>query len=65
MKFIPMKSSGNEIFINPKSVFMITFPHTTLTGTAVLVLSTGVSFEVDGSPSEVREKLEADDKPLF
>lgn len=63
MKFVAIKSKGLEGFVNPDNVFMIT-PAKGLVGVSVLLTPTGVSLEVDGTPSEVREKLEGHDKPF-
>jgi hypothetical protein len=65
MKFVLIKTSGGEIFVNPSNVLLITPSKNGIIGTSVLMSATGLAFEVDGSPSEVKEKLEGNEKPLF
>ena len=64
MKFVALKASGQEVFVNPANVFIFA-PSKGIIGTSVLMSTTGVVFEVDGSPSEVREKLKGNDKAIF
>jgi hypothetical protein len=65
MKFVSLKANGVEILVNPANVFLISSPKNGIIGTSVLMSSTGLALEVDGSPYEVLAKLEAADKPIF
>jgi hypothetical protein len=64
MKFVPVKSNGVEGFINSANVFFIS-PVKNIIGRTAIMSSAGLSIEVEGSPSEIAEKLEGTDKPLF
>jgi hypothetical protein len=65
MKFVSLKANGMEVFVNPENVLLISSPKNGIIGSAVMISATGLAFEIDGSPSEVREKLEGSDKPIF
>ena len=64
MKFVSFKANGVEVFVNPAAVAVIASSDG-VAGSSTLISQIGTVLEVDGSPSEVKEKLEGNDKPLF
>jgi hypothetical protein len=63
MKFVSFKSNGLGIFINPNAVSAIAY--SVQEGSSTLFSLTGVPLEVEGTPAEVREKLEGKDPCVF
>lgn len=64
MKFVPVKANGVEGFLNSANVFFVS-PVKNIIGRTAIMSPAGLSIEVEGSPSEIAEKLAGKDKPLF
>jgi hypothetical protein len=65
MKFVSLKSTGIEVFVNPANVYIVSPSPKGVIGVTALVSTMGTLFEVDGAPSEIREKLEGKDQSIF
>lgn len=64
MKFVPLKSNGVEVLVNPAAVFAVS-KHKNLVGNSIVMSITGVAIEVEGSLDEIQNKLEGNDKAIY